>query len=460
MKKSLYEYCIERDEQRILYQWDKEKNEPLTPQDVSFATHKEVWWICDHGHQWSSPVYSRTSNKSGCPYCRGKRIWSNEHTLASTYPDIAKQWHPDKNHGLLPNQILPGTHRKAWWICENGHEWEAEIKSRVNGNNCPFCTNRKIIAGENDLQTTHPELAAQWHPEKNGVLTPQQVVSGSTRKVWWRCERGHEWKAGICRRAHYNTGCPYCTGKVIIVGETDLQTTHPGIVDQWHPTKNGILTPQKVVSGSMRKVWWLCERGHEWEARIHPRAHYNTGCPYCTGKLVITGETDLQTTHPEIAAQWHPSRNGSMTPQSVSSFSNRKAWWICDKGHEYQSVICFRTARQCGCPYCAGRMVLAGFNDLQTLEPKVAAQWHPSLNGSLTPEMVTTGSNKKVWWQCPEGHVWKTVVYARACKQKSGCPVCAGKYNRKKQYHYKNILLDKNSMPVSFSTEENDLYSK
>ena len=389
MKNSLYEYCIERDVHQLLDQWDKEKNAPLTPQDVSFGSHTKIWWNCGHGHQWSTTVYSRTTNKTGCPYCHGRSIWHNEHTLAIDYPDIAKQWHPVKNHGLLPDQVLPGTHRKVWWICENGHEWDASIRSRVKGTGCPYCTNRKIIVGENDLQTTHPELAAEWHPSKNGVLTPQQVVSGTIRKVWWRCGQGHEWKASI-----------------------------------------------------------------------NSRACASADCPYCKGKRVIVGENDLQTSHPEIAAQWHPTLNGSMTPQSVSSFSNRKAWWICDKGHEYQSQISSRTTRQCGCPYCSGRKVLAGFNDLQTLEPKVAAQWHPSLNGSLTPEMVTTGSHTKVWWQCSEGHVWKAVVHSRARSQKTGCPVCAGKYNPKKQYHYKNILLDKNSMPVSFSTEENDLYSK
>ena len=90
-----------------------------------------------------------------------------------------------------------------------------------------------------------------------------------------------------------------------------------------------------------------------------------------------------------------------------------------------------RTERGCGCPYCAGRKVLPGFNDLATADPRVAAQWHPTLNGSLTPEAVTAGSRKKVWWVCPEGHVWKAAVYARAGSWKSGCPVCAGRVRRR-----------------------------
>lgn len=80
-----------------------------------------------------------------------------------------------------------------------------------------------------------------------------------------------------------------------------------------------------------------------------------------------------------------------------------------------------------GCPYCTNKKVLAGFNDLATVEPRIAAEWHPTLNGSLTPEMVTAGSRKKVWWECPLGHVWKAAIYSRTGKKKCGCPVCAGK---------------------------------
>ena len=49
------------------------------------------------------------------------------------------------------------------------------------------------------------------------------------------------------------------------------------------------------------------------------------------------------------------------------------------------------------------------------------------LNGALTPQMVTAGSHKKIWWRCPENHVWKAVVYSRTGPKRCGCPVCAGK---------------------------------
>ena len=142
---------------------------------------------------------------------------------------------------------------------------------------------------------------------------------------------------------------------------------------------------------------------------------------------MISGENDLATVFPQLAAQWDTEKNGSLTPEAVSPNSNRRVWWKCEKGHAYCAVIAYRAQSSSGCPYCANRKVLPGFNDLATLDPAVAKEWHPTLNGALTPEMVTVGSHRKVWWQCTCGHVWKAAIYPRTGKQRCGCPVCAGR---------------------------------
>ena len=278
-----------------------------------------------------------------------------------------------------------------------------------------------------DYCTEHGKeiLLQEWYPSKNEPLTPVTVTYGSKTKVWWRCARGHEWQATVKSRAG-GCGCPYCTNRALVPGENDLATTHPEIARQWHPNKNGGLTPHDLMAGTRRKVWWQCGKGHEWQAGVASRTG-GAGCPVCAGKRILPGENDLASAFPAVAAQWLAARNGAVTPQTVSPYSNRKVWWRCELGHEYQAAVSGRTMNGSGCPYCAGRRVLRGFNDLTAAEPKLAAQWHPTLNGALTPEMVTVGSHKKVWWQCPEGHVWKAMVYSRAGSQKCGCPVCAGK---------------------------------
>ena len=103
--------------------------------------------------------------------------------------DLLKDWDFEKNGNLNPETVLAGSHHKVWWRCERGHEWQAQVRARALGNGCPVCANRAVLSGENDLATTYPDLAAQWHEEKNGKLTPKDITAGHHKKVWWRCEK-------------------------------------------------------------------------------------------------------------------------------------------------------------------------------------------------------------------------------------------------------------------------------
>lgn len=349
---------------------------------------------------------------------------------------LLDQWDSQRNGKLTPQRISYGSKKRVWWKCDNGHFWEAIVHTRsTNHSGCPYCTRKRVWPGTG-LDATHPELAAQWHPIKNRPLTPDQVLAGSHRSVWWICEKGHEWKAVIKSRAS-GCGCPICANRTVIPGINDLMTTHPELAVQWHPTKNKACLPTEVVSGSIRRVWWQCEKGHEWRASISSRVH-GTGCPVCSGKAVIPGENDLASYSPYIAGQWVREKNLPLTPEQVSAFSNRRVWWRCQLGHEWQASVAARTNAGSGCPYCAGKKVLPGFNDLETLYPQIARQWHPTLNGQLTPDQVTSGSQKKVWWECSEGHVWAAVIYSRTSQQ-AGCPFCAGRVKTNKLKYYSEI---------------------
>ena len=281
------------------------------------------------------------------------------------------------------------------------------------------------------------QLLTQWLQEKNGTLTPDQVAPCSNRKVWWQCELGHRWQATTAHRAKDGQGCPVCAGRRVLKGFNDLQTVAPEVAKSWHPTRNGDLTPEQVTAGTPKRVWWQCKNGHEWEARVADRVR-GRRCPVCSGKKVVAGINDLATTHPELAEEWHPGKNEAATPKTVNAGSNKKAWWRCKLGHEWEAYIYSRVEGR-GCPYCAGKRVLKGFNDLQTVVPEVAMEWHPALNGDLTPDQVTAGSCKSAWWECAYGHVWKTRISFRAGPKQTGCPVCAGKVKQAKQRYYEAL---------------------
>ncbi len=248
------------------------------------------------------------------------------------------------------------------------------------------------------------------------------MTPGSNKKVWWVCTKGHEWLASVDSRNCRGTGCPYCSGRRVCI-DNCLLTVKPGLANEWHPTKNGNLTPKDVTPGSRKKAWWICGQGHEWESFIHSRSRGH-GCPYCAGRAV-GNDNCLETNNPELAKQWHPSKNCALTPKDVTPNSDKKAWWVCKNSHEWQATI-YNRNRGRDCPYCAGRAACED-NCLHTLNPSLAAEWHSVKNGGLTPRNVTPGSNKRVWWRCKNGHKWQAIVSSRS-QGYGRCPYCSGRW--------------------------------
>lgn len=172
------------------------------------------------------------------------------------------------------------------------------------------------------------------------------------------------------------------------------------------------------------KVWWVCNKGHEWEATLNSRS-YGNGCPYCSGKKA-SPEHNLGQRFPDVAKEWHPTKNGDMKPSDFTPNSGEEAWWLCPEGHEYIATISHKSSGR-GCPFCAGKQV-DDSNSLATLYPDVAREWHPTKNGELTPDIVTSGSGVKVWWLCSQGHEYPSLISGRT--QGRGCPFCSPKTSR------------------------------
>jgi len=333
------------------------KNGNIVASNLLPGSHKKMWWKCDKGddHVWSARIVKRT-NGNGCPICSGRKVVKSN-CLKTTHADVAKMWHPTKNGDLTTYDITSGSNKKVWWKCPKGddHEWENSPNGIIkNTIKCKVCSN-KIVVRSNCLKTTHPEIAKEWHPNKNKKLNPSNVVAGNNSKVWWKCDKGddHEWITSISNRCFGGTNCPFCYG--IKVGEkNNLKEKFPKLAKQWHPTKNGNLTPQEVYGGGGKRYWWKCDKGddHEWNIDISSRVSFDTGCPICIGQITVPS-TSLKFVNPAVAKQWHPTKNGNKTPLSYSPNSNKIVWWKCDKGddHEWKSTISNRNLGN-GCPYC------------------------------------------------------------------------------------------------------------
>lgn len=537
------------DNAHLMTEWNWEKNSELgfDPNRMAYQSNKIAWWKCSKGHEWKSSAAGRNRGH-GCPYCSGRYAIRGETDLQTVNPALAEEWNYDKNNGLTPEDVLPNSYKKAWWKCNQGHEWQASIANRNKGNGCPYCAGQKVLEGYNDLQTGNPALASEWNYDKNVALKPAHFTANSGKRVWWKCVKGHEWQATIYHRSK-GDGCPVCNSErhtsfpeyalVYYLRRCDLDVIHtyneqgyeldiyipslkiaieydgyywhknsgkkdleknrrcqsdgitlyriregllplndssidyviernqkdlpkvietvisnitgtgievnlngdaidiegmrelsektssiscinPEVAKEWNYEKNGSLMPDSFTANSNKMVWWKCSQGHEWQSRINNR-NKGKGCPYCSGRYAVKGENDLQTVNPALAKEWNQEKNSGLTPADVMINSHKKVWWKCSKDHEWQAEVAQRS-RGRGCPYCAGRYVIKGENDLQTVNPNLAKEWNYEKNDGLTPADVMPSSHKKVWWKCCNNHEWQARIADR--NRGRGCRFC------------------------------------
>ena len=424
----------------IAAEWDYESNKGLrdfyghdisTPDKVSYSSGRKVWWLGECGHSWQAAPSERIRRGgSSCSICCNRQVLVGFNDLGSQYPTIAKEWHKTLNGNLKPTDVTYSADKFVWWQCKHGHEWKTKVSTRTRKNcGCPYCSNLYLWVGFNDLATTHPHVAKQWHSTKNGDLKPTDIIAGSHTKVWWQCECGHEWQASCGSRTVKNnpSGCPKCNKQRNFVNDfNNLLVHYPDLIArEWDFDKNTLL-PHEVTRASKKKVWWKCELGHSYQAMVHNKIRSKScvqSCPICSGRQVLVGFNDLATTNPEIALEFHPVKNGDLKPTELTKTSNKKLWWLGKCGHEWETQVFVRN-RGSGCPYCAGQKVWPGFNDLATTHPKLALQLHPTKNGKFNQTNISAGSTKKkIWWLGECGHEWNSTVRSRV--DGSGCPYCS-----------------------------------
>jgi hypothetical protein len=352
------ENCLARTHPEIAAEWHATKNDLLTPFDVVAGSGHLVWWKCANGddHEWAQHVYVRTGVSPACPFCVNQRV-SITNALSATHPKLAREWHDWRNGELRPDDLVGGSNRSVWWRCAKGpdHEWRGVVAARAKrGIGCPFCSNQRVSM-TNSLAARFPALAAEWHPTKNKRLTPSDVVYASNRKVWWRCAAGpdHEWATAISHRTANKSGCPFCWGRRASVTNS-LASLAPDLAREWHPKRNRSLTPHDVTCGSAKRVWWKCPRGpdHEWDTPVNKRGLRGDSCPFCSGRRASVTNS-LGSLFPEIAREWHGTKNGSVTPDLVLAAAKDSYWWLCPRRHAWRGSVRDRTIRSRHCPICA-----------------------------------------------------------------------------------------------------------
>ncbi len=443
-----------KDYPELVRKYDYVKNGELGIdfQTLTARSSKKVWWKCEKcGLSWYATIASQNDKiQHGCPYCakmRGRLEKTDQKTISSR---TRAEWNPKK----------------------------------------------RVIKGKTDLATLFPDIAAEWNYSKNGTLTPGEVSSKSGSKVWWKCKEGHEWQAKISNRTTKGSGCPKCNIETAtsfceqavfyyikkLFPDAINSDYHLDIeVDIYIPSINTAIeydgeawhSAEKRVKNDEKKNSICAEAGVRLIRIREPKLPDIRNCIVINrsdsttsksldkaiveliaalGGAAIEVNTDADTgfilqqiatkkyenslskCFPEVAAEWHPTKNGNLTPDEIDKASRRKVWWLGKCGHEWQAVVGDRTRpikqgkngrtkKPYGCPFCSGKRMLVGFNDLESRFPEVAAEWHPTKNGGLKPSDIMPGSKKKIWWLGRCGHEWQATPNKR-CGSDRQCPIC------------------------------------
>lgn len=333
----------------------------------------------------------------------------------SNVPELLVEFNHQKNLAK-PSDINAnsGAVHKYWWICENSHEWEANMRDRYQRNNkCPYCSG-KLATPENNLQTLHPEIASLLNESKNEVKA-SEVPPKQDRKLWWTCPEGHEFLKSPRETVRTRGICSECNS---------LAFKFPELRNLYHSDNE--VPFEELSYGSNKKVRWICEEGHEYIQSPNDKSGKGLGCPFCSGRYA-TKENNLLRAYPEIAKEFDTEKS-EITPDQVTPKSNRNMWWKCKEGHNYKTSPAKKTREDLpyGCPFCSGYQIDSS-NSFGHLFPELAKEFQAAANG-VDPYKVPTGRSKVYEWKCSKaGHIFQATIADRT-RRGDGCPYCSGRY--------------------------------
>jgi hypothetical protein len=419
----------------VAAEWHPIRNGDLRPESVRFASNAKAWWLCPTcEHEWLAVINSRGRGGVGCPRCGRRRAGRANakpkpgQSLAERFPYLAAQWHPERNGELTPGLVSAKSGRRVWWLCPDcSNEWQAPVFSRANGFGCKRCATtssaeKYSVPGANcSLTERRPALAAQWHPTRNGDLLPTAVTATSGKKVWWKCEYGHEWQAFINNRVRA-PGCPKCILWGTSVEEIRLrhELNAAGVpIDETGDirTVTGKLLRCDIVSSAWKVVI-------EFDGnRFHRLPASRVKDQRKSRVLTESGWTVIRVREELAPIGDHdvvvPLFSDELTRAKAVLKRLRELGYVAAAYEEYMKAVLPQASSLADAE--AKRRLE---RSLATDAPEIAAEWDVVRNEGLTPAEVTSGSGRKVWWLCSKcGFSWQAVVGSRA-RNGHGCPKC------------------------------------
>ena len=415
-----------KDNLLLMEEYNFDKNKDINFNSLKTGSEKKIWWKCKNGHEWQASINHRTRGQR-CPVCSNRKVLKGYNDLETTHPEMAKEWDYEKNKNIVPSAITAGSNTKYWWKCKKGHEWQTSPNNRLTGHGCPVCANQMVLEGYNDLETTHPELAKEWNYEKNYPLTPKNVIAGSTKKVWWKCKKGHEWQATIVSR-NKNHFCPICD-----------KSKHTSISEKaivYYLKKSNIDVKENLKINNKEVDIFIPALGVAIE---YDGQHFHKNIEKDISKSKMLNDNGIKLIRirePEL-----PHLENGDIEIYIEKLTNNYSF-LNDPIKELFIVLGLKPIKI---------NVDSDLNQIYDLfqvsekkgkifdeYPLLAKEWDYEKN-EISPDKVSKGTHLKVWWKCSKcNYSWEAKVYSRCSG--IGCPQCArkvfGDYKKRKVNQY------------------------
>lgn len=366
----------------LLARWNHAKNEGIDPATVSLGSRMNLWWVCEKGHDVHNSPRSFV-NKFKCDVClkaknlgQAKKYENLDNRLTNTHPEIAELWDEFRNGALTPMHVRSSRPGTFWWICVKGHAEEHTIRKMLGKREaCSECKadngyktkkqlkamqdlpakpkfDRSLISKEawdyiyckdpaESIASLKPYVAERWHHTLNGPRTPENHSAKAHTWVWLRCDYNHANLFELNGSKETLEDCSDCTRSFFIC--------RPELVEKYWDYERNVVSPKEILMEDRDTlIWWRCARNHCFQKSAVHMKDSKTKCIWCYNM----DHRNLTNEVPEVAAEWHPTKNGDKEANTYTRGSDEKVWWQCSEGHEWQAFIKNRAIKRTSCVEC------------------------------------------------------------------------------------------------------------
>ena len=466
---SLYNWCKNNGEygKQIFDEYDKEKNIDISK--IVYNYSKKVYWKCNEGHSWQTEPNNRTINKKGsCAVCRAKQIGRKNNETAITrngtlyewcknngkYGElILEEWDTEHNNeiGLRLDNVHAGSIEKAYFKCQNGHEFLVSIRGRTeHRTGCKKCSTMGTSYSEQfiywALKQIYPDtqnrvIKFKSKEKRRGfeydIYVPEENLYVEYSPTYWHWDKTEydEMKKNIC----IANG-----GRYIEIVEDSFDELEHVINDNYICFKQYINDRDSILEEIVSHI--LKSLNHSIE-EINLQEVKDNAWKYSHSH--VEHSKSLENVYPELAKQWSYMLNGLKKPSEVTKASSTEVFWQCDKcGHgkngEWKNSIRYRTlGTYRRCPSCGYNWQTKMYestadigkggrgrkatnieeNNIKIHYPELAKEWCIVKN-NIDIEKCSIKGSYKAWWKCTKcEHEWQAAVSGRT-SGKTGCPNC------------------------------------